>query len=65
MYKSFYTTPILPIYILLKFCVRCVVDVATLTGAMMVALGTAATGVFANQTEVRIFKRHSYFYDFL
>jgi len=30
---------------------RCVVDVATLTGAMMVALGTAATGVFANKTE--------------
>ena len=26
---------------------------ATLTGAMSVALGTAATGVFANNTEVR------------
>ena len=32
---------------------RCVLDVATLTGAMSVALGTAATGVFANNTEVR------------
>jgi len=34
-----------------KFNPRCVLDVATLTGAMSVALGTAATGVFANNTE--------------
>merc|ERR1711915_845506 len=30
---------------------RCVLDVATLTGAMSVALGTAATGVFASSSE--------------
>ena len=30
---------------------RCVLDVATLTGAMSVALGTAATGVFATSTK--------------
>ena len=35
-----------------RFSPRLVMDVATLTGAMSVALGSAATGVFATRTEV-------------
>ncbi|XP_023344234.1 cytosol aminopeptidase [Eurytemora carolleeae] len=34
-----------------KFNPRCVLDVATLTGAMMVALGTGATGVFSTSSK--------------
>jgi len=34
-----------------SFKPRCVLDVATLTGAMSVALGTAATGVFATSSQ--------------